>query len=143
MAASVTAVRSGVSASDAIKGLGHYMYYEPAFYSFRIYGIEFWKPEVPLTFSEKPMTLSIYSNLTYLQQDTNDLDEKFFINFEKLNAYYYDTFDEKATCMSEIGCVMKHTSPDERDALVDFYEQMNGERWRFKYNWLSGDPCLN
>ena len=31
----------------------------------------------------------------------------------------------------------------EKQALEEFYDATNGPSWRFKDNWLVGDPCLN
>lgn len=33
--------------------------------------------------------------------------------------------------------------PQERAALVDFYQQCGGKYWVHQANWLNGDPCLN
>jgi len=39
--------------------------------------------------------------------------------------------------------VLGAVSDPERDALVRFYNETNGEGWAEKDNWLSGDPCEN
>mmetsp|Transcript_25981 Transcript_25981/g.29995 ORF Transcript_25981/g.29995 Transcript_25981/m.29995 type:complete len:154 (+) Transcript_25981:927-1388(+) len=35
------------------------------------------------------------------------------------------------------------TSSAEKQALVDFYTATDGPNWRYKTNWLTGDPCIN
>ena len=35
------------------------------------------------------------------------------------------------------------TTSAERKALEAFYADFKGISWRFNYNWLEGDPCLN
>jgi len=35
------------------------------------------------------------------------------------------------------------TSTQERDALVSLYNNTNGNSWKTKTNWLTGDPCDN
>lgn len=45
--------------------------------------------------------------------------------------------------MTGCGQLVWGTTDSERKALVDFYTSMQGSWWRFSYNWLVGDPCLN
>ena len=75
--------------------------------------------------------------------ESDPLDEKYFINFEKIHAFYYTNYDDWAMCTMETGCNERTASAAERNALVDFYNGFNGDNWRFHDNWLVGDPCLN
>ena len=45
--------------------------------------------------------------------------------------------------MAEIGCTERRVSKGELDALRDFYDAAQGEKWRVNSNGLVGDPCVN
>jgi hypothetical protein len=36
----------------------------------------------------------------------------------------------------------KATTSNERNALISFYNYLNGQIWENSNNWLDGDPCL-
>ena len=75
--------------------------------------------------------------------ESDPLDEKYFINFEKVHSFYYTTYDDWAMCTMLSGCNERTTSEAEYNALVDFYDGFRGASWRINDNWLEGDPCLN
>ena len=74
---------------------------------------------------------------------SDPLDQKFNINYEKIHSYYHKAFETFEHCNIETGCNVNMTSPAERKALETFYADFKGNNWRFNYNWLEGDPCLN
>lgn len=97
------------------------MYYEPGYYSFRLYDVDFDQPETELSFTKSPVKISILSEEGYLYMKSTDYDEMFLIDLQKANSYYSESWNEWATCMTEVGCVLRETSSQEYDALVDFY----------------------
>ena len=75
--------------------------------------------------------------------ETNPLDEQFFINLEKVNAFYTESFDKWTTCKTDVGCVATKTSLNEHAALLNLYTNTIGTNWVNNDNWTEGDPCLN
>ena len=84
--------------------LEYYTYYEPAYYSFRIHEIDVWKSNTEIVDSSSTLKLWLYSNQSCLQLQSDFLDPKFTIDFDKVHSYYYTTFDTKAHCTVETGC---------------------------------------
>ena len=74
---------------------------------------------------------------------SDPLDEKFMIEHERIHSFLYTEWKGWGRCMAEVGCVERHTSALEKEALVAFYNTTNGNEWRFNDNWLEGDPCVN
>ena len=74
---------------------------------------------------------------------SDPLDPRYRLDLKKKESYYYTEFDSVAMCTVETGCNVNKTSEKETSALKDFYNDFGGKTWRFNYNWLEGDPCLN
>lgn len=86
------------------------MYYEPAYYSFRIHDIDIWEPNTEVIDSSSTIKMWLYSNESYLQLESDPLDPRFMIDFSKVHSYYYTTFDSIAICTVEKGCNVNNTS---------------------------------
>ena len=67
----------------------------------------------------------------------------FMIEQDTIHSFLFTGYVGWARCMAEVGCVEKHTSSKEKEALEAFYDTTNGAEWRFYDNWNSGDPCVN
>ena len=85
----------------------------------------------------------MYNKTDFLQQVSDHNDESFMLELDKVHKFLYERFDGNARCMAEVGCVEKTVSAEELDALKIFYQKLEGANWRFKHNWLEGDPCTN
>lgn len=123
--------------------MNYSIFYEPAYYSFRMYDIEVWQPDEETTTGRSTLKAWIFDKLGNLQMNTDPLDLKFTIDFKKVPSYFYTEFDAESPCSVETGCPVSPTSLLEVAALTDFFKSMNGKNWRFNYNWLVGDPCTN
>ena len=44
---------------------------------------------------------------------SDPLDQRFNVNYEKINSYYYESFDEYSHCNVETGCNLNMTSASE------------------------------
>jgi len=69
--------------------LPYLIWYEPSYNSFRLYDIDFHEPLDTLIYSEKSVRVCMFTEKGYLQVDTDPLDEQYFIDFQKIHAYYY------------------------------------------------------
>ena len=128
---------------NAAEGLPYTVNYGYEIYSMRFFDIDIWQPNTLLTTSRSSFYLQIFGENKRTQIISDPLDEKYFVHFDKIHSFYYDTYDDWARCSAETGCVELTTTEEERSALVDFYWGFNGHEWRMYDNWLTGDPCLN
>jgi len=54
------------------------------------------------------------------------------------------TFLKSVMLLMILSCVLyADVPPNERIALVAFYNATLGENWSNSSNWLNGDPCTN
>lgn len=65
------------------------------------------------------------------------------LEHDKVHSFLFTEYVGWARCMAEVGCVERHTSTSEKCALFSLYDALGGDYWRFNYNWLVGDPCVN
>jgi hypothetical protein len=101
--------------------LNYSVYYEPAYYAFRLFDVEIWQPDEERTESSETLKLKVLSKEGHLQMVSDPLDSRFNVKFERIHKYFYTQFDQDSLCSVETGCPVRETSGDERSALVDFY----------------------
>jgi hypothetical protein len=57
-----------------------------------------------------------------------------------VKTWAFSQYNEASYDALQIGA-KQIASESEYDALVDFYNNLNGPLWRINRNWLNGDPC--
>eukprot|EP00347_Sterkiella_histriomuscorum_P002582 403367589 len=114
--------------------------YDEGIYSFKLYNISYEVPILERYYSEKPIIIQIFTKEGRLIESSDENEANNYIIFEPKQAMF-NKYADLASC-DQSGCADK-TSDLEKDALVKFYQSLNGIFWRYNENWLDNDPCQN
>ena len=77
----------------------------------RFYDVELWEPDSLLKTSDSSFYVQIFGGnndyggqgISYMRSD--QLNEKYFIDFTKIHSFHYTNYDNWARCMADVGCV--------------------------------------